>query len=183
MLDNPDGIFDFYLSLPLGTIALVVLVLRETDQSFANTYSTAVSIQNLRPSWDRRVLTGVIGTLITLAALKIHIGSYLNFLSLIGGVFVPLSGVLVAAWLRTRGDGWDLSTQARTRPGLLVAWLIGFLLYQTINPGYLAYWSDFWNRIGTDLHTLNHTWLSASIASFALTVVLAFPFARLDRSR
>lgn len=183
VLSNPDGIFDFYLSLPLGTIALVVLVLRETDQSFANTYSTAVSIQNLRPNWDRRVLTVAIGIAITAAAFKIHIGSYLNFLSLIGGVFVPLSGVLVAAWLRTRGDGWDLSTGASTRPGMLVAWLIGFLVYQTINPGYLAYWSDFWTRIGADLHTLNHTWLSASIASFVVAVLLAFPWARSDEAR
>jgi len=178
VLDNPDGIFSFYLSLPLGTAALVVLVLRETDQSFANTYSTAVSLQNLRPGWDRRLLSGGIGGFITVAALGIHIGSYLNFLTLLGGVFVPLSGVLVAAWLRTRGDGWDLTEQARTRPGLLLAWLAGFVLYQLINPGYLAYWSGFWTRLGTDLHVLGHAWLSASISAFAVSLVLALPLAR-----
>ncbi|HEX2903330.1 MAG TPA: cytosine permease [Jatrophihabitans sp.] len=183
VLNNPDGIFDFYLTLPLGTIALIVLVLRETDQSFANTYSTAISVQNLRPNWDRRVLSTMIGAVITLAALKIHIGSYLNFLSLIGGVFVPLSGVLVAAWLRTRGDGWDLSTRARTRPGLLIAWLVGFICYQLVNPGYFSYWSDFWTRAGTDLHTLGHTWLSASITAFLVSVALAYPWARLDEQR
>ena len=54
---DPDRIFDLFLSLPLGTAAFAVLVLRETDQSFANVYSTAVSIQNMAPRWDRRVLT------------------------------------------------------------------------------------------------------------------------------
>jgi NCS1 family nucleobase:cation symporter-1 len=178
VLADPSRIFDLYLGLPLGTIALLVLVLRETDQSFANTYSTALSIQNLRPNWDRRVLTVGIGALITLAALKIQIGDYLNFLSLIGAVFVPMSGVLVAAWLRTRGTGWDLTESAPTRPGLLAAWAVGFVAYQLTNPGYLAHWSTFWTSIGGHLHTTGHTWLSASVASFAIALLVAFPFAR-----
>ncbi|MGK3933873.1 hypothetical protein ABI069_15080, partial [Enterococcus faecium] len=78
-----------------------VLVIRETDQSFANVYSTAISLQNLRPSWDRRVLTIGIGALTTALALSININDYANFLYLIGAVFIPLSGALIAAWLRT----------------------------------------------------------------------------------
>jgi NCS1 family nucleobase:cation symporter-1 len=177
VIHQPDAIFNLYLGLPLGTIALVILVLRETDQSFANIYSTAISIQNLRPNWDRRVLTLLLGTVLTLAALKVQIGDYLNFLSLIGAVFVPMSGVLVAAWLRTRGEGWDVSEQARLRPGMLIAWLVGLLSYQLINPGTLDHWADFWTRIGSDLHTTDHTWLSASLVSFAVALVLALPFA------
>ena len=37
-------------------LAFAVLAVRELDQSFVDTYSTAVSVQNLRPRWDRRVL-------------------------------------------------------------------------------------------------------------------------------
>jgi NCS1 family nucleobase:cation symporter-1 len=181
VINNPDRIFDLYLGLPLGVIALVVLVLRETDQSFANTYSTAVSIQNLRPGWDRRILTGIIGSLITLAALQIHIGDYLNFLTLIGAVFVPMSGVLVAAWLRTRGTGWDTTDRAPVRPGMLTAWAIGFLVYQVINPGSMAYWSDFWTTVGNHLHSTGHIWLSASITSFAAALLIAYPFAQVGR--
>lgn len=177
VIANPNAIFNLYLGLPLGTIALVVLVLRETDQSFANTYSTALSIQNLRPRWDRRILSVLIGTLLTLAALRIHIGDYYNFLALIGAVFVPMSGALVAAWVRTRGDGWDVSESAPTRPAMLVAWLAGFVAYQLINPGQLAHWSTFWNRLGGDLHLSGHVWLSASLASFAVSFLLAVPFA------
>ncbi|HST46525.1 purine-cytosine permease family protein [Jatrophihabitans sp.] len=176
---NEDGekIFDLFIGLPLGTVAFAILVIRESDQSFANVYSTAVSLQNLRPSLDRRVLTVLIGTLTTALALTINIDDYANFLYLIGGVFVPMSGALIAAWLRSRGANWNVASDAPVRPGMLAAWLVGFLCYQVINPGSIGYWSDFWTEIGTRLHTLGHPWLSASIASFAVAVLVALPFA------
>jgi purine-cytosine permease-like protein len=178
-----DGnrIFDLFIGLPLGTIAFAVLVIRETDQSFANVYSTALSIQNLRPTLDRRVLTVALGALVTAAALVVTIGAdYANFLYLIGGVFVPLSGLMVAAWLRTGGSRLDLGQRARTRPGMLVAWALGFVLYQCINPGALAPWSDFWSAAGRDTHLIGHPWLSASVASFGLALLVAWPFAGPD---
>jgi len=176
---NQDGekIFDLFIGLPLGTLAFAILVIRESDQSFANVYSTAISLQNLRPSLDRRVLTVLIGTLTTALALTINIDDYANFLYLIGGVFVPMSGALIAAWIRSRGAHWNVAADAPLRPGMLAAWLVGFLCYQVINPGSIAHWSDFWTRIGTDLHTLGHPWLSASIASFVVAVLVALPFA------
>ncbi len=178
LAQNPDKIFDLFLSLPLGGAAFAVLVLRETDQSFANVYSTAVSIQNMAPRWDRRVLTVVIGVLTTAAALTIDISDYQNFLYLIGAIFIPLSGALVAAWIRTRGIAWDTSDQAPVRPGMWAAWAAGFVVYQLINPGSIPWWSDLWTRAADGLHTTGHVWLSASIASFVVAVVLAWPFAR-----
>jgi NCS1 family nucleobase:cation symporter-1 len=174
-----DGsrIFDLFIGLPLGTVAFAILVIRETDQSFANVYSTAISLQNLRPSLDRRVLTVLIGGLTTALALTIDINDYANFLYLIGAVFIPMSGALIAAWIRSRGRGWDTSDTAVLRPGMLVAWLVGFVVYQVINPGSIAHWSDFWTSAGTGLHTLGHPWLSASIASFVVAVLIALPFA------
>jgi len=83
----------------------------------------------------------------------------------------------VAAWLRTRGERWDTSEQAPTRPAMLTAWAVGFVAYQVINPGYLAHWSTFWTKIGEHLHTIGHTWLSASITAFLVSVVIALPFA------
>jgi purine-cytosine permease-like protein len=166
------------LSLPLGAVAFAVLVLRETDQSFANVYSTAVSIQNMAPRWDRRVLTIVIGVLAIGVALTVDIGQYTNFLYLIGGVFIPLSGALIGCWLRLRGAAWNTSTEAPLRPAMLIAWAAGFVVYQLANPGAIPHWSDFWTTVGTRLHTLGHPWLSASIVSFAVAMVIALPFAR-----
>jgi nucleobase:cation symporter-1, NCS1 family len=181
--EDGDRIFDLFIGLPLGAIAFAVLVIRETDQSFANVYSTAISIQNLRPGWDRRLLSLIIGTLTTVLALSIDINDYANFLYLIGAVFIPLSGALIAAWLRTPEGGWDLAIDAPLRLGMLAAWLAGFAVYQLINPGSISYWSDFWTTIGTHLHTLGHPWLSASIASFVVAVLLALPFARNSADR
>jgi len=174
---DPNRIFDLFLALPLGTAAFAVLVLRETDQSFANVYSTAVSIQNMAPRWDRRVLTCLIGVLAIVAALTINISQYTNFLYLIGAVFIPLSGALVAAWLRTRGSGWDTSPDAPLRPGMLAAWGAGFVSYQLINPGAIPGWSAVWTSAGARLHTLGHPWLSASLTAFAVAVLVALPFA------
>ena len=174
---NPDRVFDLFLAVPLGTAAFAVLVLRETDQSFANVYSTAVSIQNMAPRWDRRILTSAIGMLAVLAALTIDISQYTNFLYLIGAVFIPLSGALIAAWLRTRGVGWNTSPDAPLRPPMLLAWAAGFVAYQLINPGSIPGWSDAWTGAASALHTTGHPWLSASIASFTVAVLIALPFA------
>jgi nucleobase:cation symporter-1, NCS1 family len=180
---DPNRIFDLFLALPLGTVAFAILVLRETDQSFANVYSTAVSIQNMAPRWDRRILTLTIGSLTVAAALTVNIGAYTSFLYLIGGVFIPMSGALVAAWLRTRGRRWNTSTDAPLRPGMFAAWAAGFVCYQLINPGSIPYWSRFWTAAGTRLDTLGHPWLSASMASFATAVLVALLFAKAPEQR
>jgi NCS1 family nucleobase:cation symporter-1 len=173
---QPEKIFDLFLSLPLGSAAFAVLVLRETDQSFANVYSTAVSIQNMAPRWDRRVLTLLIGTVTTILALTVDIAQYQNFLYLIGAVFIPLSGALVTLWWRTRGIGWNVGADAPLRPGLVASWVLGFVVYQLINPGAIPGWSALWSEAARRLHTQGHPWLSASIASFVVAVVVALPF-------
>jgi purine-cytosine permease-like protein len=175
---DPDRVFDLLLSLPLGTIAFAVLVLRETDQGFATVYSTAVSLQNLRPSLDRRYLAAGVGTVVTVLALTVDIDDFSGFLYLIGAAFVPLSGVLLAAWLAARGRGWDTSDRAATRPRMLVAWVCGIAVYQLLNPGAVPGWSDLWTWLGAGLRDATGTWLSASLASFVVAAVLAYPLAR-----
>ncbi|MFN8075400.1 MAG: cytosine permease [Kineosporiaceae bacterium] len=170
-------VFALFRTLALGTAALAVLTVRETDQSFANVYSTAVSLQNLAPRLDRRVLTVAIGALITAGALWLKFDSYDDFLYAIGGFFVPLSGVMIAAWVGRRG-AWDTSVDAPTRVGMLLAWLAGFVAYQLVNPGSLPGWSGLWTSAGEALHTLGQPWLSASVTSFAVAALIAWPFTR-----
>ena len=109
---NPDDIYGAFIALPLGSLGFAILAARELDQSFADVYSTAVSMQNLRPLWDRRILAGLIAALATAGALWLNIADYENFLTLIGSVFVPMTAVLitdyfvrVAARLGPVGDG------------------------------------------------------------------------------
>jgi len=111
-----SAVFGPMLAAPFGLAAFLVLTVREVDQSFANVYSTAVSVQNLLPRADRRVLTVLIGTLITVLALALDINSYSDFLLVIGSVFVPLLGVGVGDALARRAVPRDLSTTAPSRP-------------------------------------------------------------------
>ena len=99
---NSDDIFGAFIALPLGSLGFAILAARELDQSFADVYSTAISIQNLRPLWDRRVLAGVITALTTAGALWLNIADYENFLTLLGSVFVPMSAVLIVDYFADR---------------------------------------------------------------------------------
>jgi NCS1 family nucleobase:cation symporter-1 len=167
---NSNNIFAAFIALPLGALGFAVLAARELDQSFADVYSTAVSMQNLRPLWDRRVLAGVITALVTAGALWLNIADYENFLTLLGSVFVPMSAVLIADYfadyLAVPRRHWDLSASARSRWAMLLPWAVGFVVYQLINPGYVSWWASAWTSFG---HTIGFTpasWMSASILSF-----------------
>ena len=59
--DSHTVMFSAFTAVPLGWLPFAILVLRELDESFTNVYSTAVSVQNIRPRADRRVLAVAIG--------------------------------------------------------------------------------------------------------------------------
>ena len=126
-------------------------------------YSTAVSTQNLRPLWDRRILAAVIATATTAGALWLNIADYENFLVLIGSLFVPLSAVLITDYFVISRGRWDLSAAARARWPMLVPWAAGFVTYQLINPGYVSWWAAAWTSFGHDLGFTPASWMSASI--------------------
>ena len=168
---DPDQIFNSFMAVPLGTVAFGVIAIRELDQSFADTYSTAVSLQNFRPRWDRRWLALGVGLVATCSALALNINDYENFLILIGSVFVPLLGVLVVDWFVLSRGHWDLSERARTRWSTLVPWALGFVAYQLVNPGYLSWWTRMWGHVQSWLHFTPQTWMSASLLSFVVAAL------------
>jgi nucleobase:cation symporter-1, NCS1 family len=177
--------FAAFVAVPVGWLAFGVLILRELDQSFADTYSTVVSIQNLRPSLDRRGLAVALGGLATALALTLNIGAYYNFLVLLGSVFVPMFAVFAVDYFLLRGERpWDLSESAPPRWAMLVPWLLGFATYQLINPGYIGWWVRWWDEVRDTVGWQPAHWLSASGASFgvaALATVALAPLQRLTR--
>lgn len=178
-------VFQAFIAVPFGWLPFAVLVLRELDESFTNVYSTAVSVQNLRPLADRRVLAAIIGTIATLGALVLHLGAdYQNFLLLIGSVFVPLSAVFVVAFFMLgRSESWDVTSAAPIRWLMVVPWLLGFVVYQLINPGYLGWWSRGWADIAGWLHFTPEGWMSASLLSFAVAALATLPIGLLEGTR
>src|SRR6202034_2864335 len=122
---NSSHIFGAFIALPAGSLGFAILAARELDQSFADVYSTAISLQNLRPLWDRRILAGLITALVTAGALWLNIADYENFLTLLGSVFVPMSAVLIADYfadyLAVPRRQWDLSGADRYSWSMLLS--------------------------------------------------------------
>ncbi|HXI94565.1 MAG TPA: cytosine permease, partial [Candidatus Acidoferrum sp.] len=170
---NSDDIFGAFIALPVGSLGFAILAARELDQSFADVYSTAISIQNLRPLWDRRVLAAAITAVTTAGALWLNIADYENFLTLLGSVFVPMSAVLIVDYFAFAGRRrWDLSASAPSRWLMLLPWAAGFVTYQLINPGYVSWWASAWTSFGEDIGFTPASWMSASILSFCVSAVL-----------
>jgi NCS1 family nucleobase:cation symporter-1 len=162
-------------------LALLALTVDETDEAFANIYSTAVSLQNLLPRASQRWLIVGVATLATAISLAVNLTRYQQFLLLLGAFFVPLFGVLLADWLLagrhyTRehifgGPAW--------RPGMIVAWLVGFALYEWIaQTEGLGFWSNWLGH----LHPPSGG-IGASLPSFAVSFVLAAGVAAAARTR
>jgi len=181
---DADHVFGAFLAVPAGTLVFAVLAVRELDQSFANVYSTTVSTQNLRPRWDRRVLAAVIGGTVTVLALVVHIGDYASFLSLVGSVFVPLFGVVFADWYLLGGrHRWDLSEHSPARPLLLLPWVLGFVAYQMIYPGGVSTWASMWGKLDDAVGFVAQPWMSASVVSFVLAVLVTLAIGAGRRGR
>jgi NCS1 family nucleobase:cation symporter-1 len=169
---DADKIYGAFIAVPIGWLAFSILALRELDQSFANVYSTAVSAQNLFPRLDRRWLAIVIGVLTTVTALLTNLGSYQNFLILLGSVFIPLGAVLVVDYFLLTGASWNFREDAPARWSRVVPWLLGFVAYQLVNPGYISWWTSAWVHVDAAIGFAPPSWLSASLFSFAVAAVL-----------
>jgi putative hydroxymethylpyrimidine transporter CytX len=179
-------IFHTMLGVTAGWLFFLVLVLRESDQSFANVYSTAMSIQNLFPRVDRRILAGGVGALVTVIALFVHdLTQFSNFLLVIGSVFVPLAAVVGVDFFLGRGrqGRWDLSQRSPARPIMLLPWAVGFVVYQVLNPGSVTWWAHKWMHVQDWVHVHPGWWASASLYSFAAAALVTGAIVAVDRRR
>jgi putative hydroxymethylpyrimidine transporter CytX len=166
-----------------SVLALLALTVDETDEAFANIYSAAVSVQNLAPQAPQRALIVVCSVLATVGALAFDLTQYQQFLLLLGAFFVPLFGVLVADWAQ-RGFRYtpaDVFEGPALRPGMIGAWLCGFLLYEWLATSQgatvgLGFWTDVLER----LHPLDSQ-VGASLPSFALAFALAYTVSLVGR--
>ena len=64
--------------LAFGSLAIAVIVADESEKTFANVYSTAVSVQNLAPRASQRLLIVVIGAVATVIAYQLSISPLLR---------------------------------------------------------------------------------------------------------
>jgi len=132
------SLVDSLVPLALGWLFLFVILVDETDNTFADIYSAAVSIQNM-VALPRRLLAVLVGAAAFVLAVSVDLLGYENFLLLIGGVFVSLFGVLLADYLvvnRGRYDAAALYAEGGSywywkgvNVAGMLAWLGGFVVY------------------------------------------------------
>jgi putative hydroxymethylpyrimidine transporter CytX len=161
-----------------AVLALLAVTVDETDEAFANVYSTAVSVQNLAPKLPQRTLLVAVAAIATLGALTIDLLSYESFLLMLGSFFVPLFGVLLADWLVAgrRYDSRDVFEGPAVRWGMLAAWIAGFALYQWLHPVGPSWWTD---AIGDP----PDYGIGATLPSFFAALALGLVLASLGRRR
>jgi len=172
-----------------GSFLLLALLVGESDNAFANLYSSAVSIQNVVPDAPQRALIVALGALAFGLALVLSMERYEVFLLLIGSVFVPLFGVFAADWLvRARGRYWEEELFAETgvRWLALVPWAAGFVLYHWSVPTGPQGWVEgvgtvFRDWLGLPFPLFGSA-LGASLPAFAIAFALALVLPR-RRSR
>jgi NCS1 family nucleobase:cation symporter-1 len=159
-------------------LALLALTVAETDEAFANAYSGAVSSQNLFPWVPQRALVVITTSLGVLGALTIDLLSFQTFLLLLGSVFVPLFGVLLADWVVNgrRYDEIDIFGGPPWRPGMIAVWVLGFAVYQWLAPTGPEWWVELVGRLDPP------AWgIGATIPCFAATVAVGLVVAAASR--
>lgn len=128
----------------LGLVAVVIILADETDEGFADIYSSAVSAQNVAPRVSQRTLILAASAIGFVLALWLRNADYESFLLLIGSFFVPLLGLVAADYFVVRGRRYD-PAELFTRGGrywylegvnvlAIAVWLLGVAVYQWVSP-------------------------------------------------
>lgn len=173
---TPESLTTAIVAITGGAIALLVILVDETDNAFADIYSAAVSVQNILPNVSQRLLVLVVGaTSLGLAAI-LTMGRFFDFLLLIGSVFVPLFGILAADYFVLRRR--RLQVDELYRPGgpywyqngvnwlAVVAWIAGIAVYHLIArglPGLGATLPGF--AVAFLLYLILERWLAPAVRS------------------
>jgi hypothetical protein len=98
-------------------------------------------------------------------------------------VFVPLFATFAVDYFVLRHSSWDVSEDAPTRWEMFVPWIAGFVTYQLINPGTVGWWQGWWVARAHDIGFTPSSWMSATIASFAVAAVLTLIVGSLRRGQ
>jgi putative hydroxymethylpyrimidine transporter CytX len=195
---SPDaqGIGVSITTLAGGAFLLLVLLVVETDEAFANIYSAAVSFQNLMPRAPQPLLILAVAGVGTVLAAVLSMDAYQYFLLLIGSVFVPLFGVFFARYFLLGDRGFDegalFATTGRYwfRGGFrwvaTVPWVAGFVVYQGSVPTGPGWWTSAVESaagsVGLESPLFDPV-LGASVPSFAVAFGLTLLFGLVSWAR
>lgn len=125
---------------------LLVMIVDEIDNAFADIYSAAISSQSIFHNLNQRHLIIGFSIVSTILAIFVSIEGYEQFLFLIGALFIPLFGVLLTDYFVIKRGNYQNDKMYGNKiikigyPAI-IAWAIGAVLYyllSQLSPIYLA---------------------------------------------
>jgi putative hydroxymethylpyrimidine transporter CytX len=125
---------------------LIVMIVDEIDNAFADIYSAAISSQSIFQNLNQRHLIIGFSIVSTILAIFVSIEGYEQFLFLIGALFIPLFGVLLTDYFvikrgKYQNDMMYGNKIIKIGYPAIIAWAIGAVLYyllSQLSPIYLA---------------------------------------------
>jgi putative hydroxymethylpyrimidine transporter CytX len=119
---------------------MLLLIVDEADNAFADVYSASVSMQNIFSKISQRPLVVGFTAISAVLAMVVSIQEYEVFLLLIGAIFVPLFGVVLTDYyiLRRQKYTEEMLYKNQNRLGIgvpaVIAWIFGTLLNYILSP-------------------------------------------------
>jgi putative hydroxymethylpyrimidine transporter CytX len=169
---NSSDLVSSILTIAFGAAGLALLLGDETDNGFADVYSSAISIKNVLPSLPTRGIVCVVGATCVAIALTVDLAQFQDFLYLVGSLFTPLFGVLFADYFLIRRRHYsesDLYPADRRGRG-----------WHGVNPVAMAAWAT-----GVAVYLLETTyvgWLGGTLPSLAASLLVYLAATGLGRS-
>ena len=117
---------------------MLLLIVDEADNAFADVYSAAVSVQDIFSHISQKHLVIGLAALSAALAMVVSIEEYEVFLLLIGAIFVPLFGVVLTDYYiikkRKYSEQMLYGPQNRIGAAAIIAWGAGALINYLLSP-------------------------------------------------
>jgi nucleobase:cation symporter-1, NCS1 family len=119
---------------------MLLLIVDEADNAFADVYSASVSTQDIFPKISQKYLIVGFTALSTMLAMLVSVQQYEVFLLLIGAIFVPLFGVVLTDYYVVKRQKYteEMLYAHRSKLGIgvpaIIAWTLGALLNYILSP-------------------------------------------------
>jgi putative hydroxymethylpyrimidine transporter CytX len=119
---------------------MLLLIVDEADNAFADVYSASVSTQDIFPKISQKHLIVGFTALSAILAMMVSIDQYELFLLLIGAIFVPLFGVVLTDYYIVKRQKYteQMLYVPQNRLGIgvpaVIAWTLGALLNYILSP-------------------------------------------------
>jgi NCS1 family nucleobase:cation symporter-1 len=119
---------------------MLLLIVDEADNAFADVYSAAVSAQDIFSKVSQKHLVIGFTALSAILAMMVSIQEYEVFLLLIGAIFVPLFGVVLTDYYIVRRQKYteQMLYMRQNRLGIgvpaIIAWALGSLINYMLSP-------------------------------------------------